>query len=102
MCISLGETTHAEQAVKDAAALVAIDGAEFGEAYGKVAVAVELGLVDEDVAGTVHRLQLVIGFFDFDRAEHTVFVEIGVTAGFPEVQTHDVRGVDEIVAASEQ
>src|SRR5467141_176084 len=100
--VVLGEASNAEKAVQDSATLVAIDGAEFGEAHGKIAIAVELGFVDEDVAGTVHRLQLVIGLFYFDWAEHAVFVEIGVAAGFPEVQTHDVRRVYEIVAAGEE
>ena len=100
--VVLGEAAHAEQAVQDAAALVAIDGAEFGETDGKIAVAVEFRFVDEDVAGTVHGLELVFGFFDFDRAEHAVLVEIGVAAGLPEVQAHDVRSVDKVVAASEK
>ncbi len=43
------------------------------------------------MAGAIHGLELVIGFFDFDRAEHTVFVKVGVAAG-----------VNEVVAAFEQ
>ena len=82
--------------------LVAIDGAEFGEAYGKIAIAVEFGFVDEDVARAVHGLELVIGFFHFDGAEHAVLVKAGVAAGFPEVEAHDVRSVDEVVAALEK
>ena len=52
--------------------------------------------------GAIHGLELVIGFFDFDRPEHAVFVEIGVAAGFPEVEAHDVWRVDKIVAAREE
>src|SRR5713226_7947879 len=100
--VVLREAANAEQAVQDAAAFVAIDGAELGEAHGEIAVAVELRFVDEDVAGAVHGLELVVGFLDFDRPEHAVLVEIGVAAGFPEVEPHDVRGVDEVVAAFEK
>ena len=57
------------------------------------------GLVNQNVARAVHGLELVVSFFDFDRAEHAVFVEAGVAAGFPEVETHDMRRVDDVVAA---
>src|SRR6202035_2243346 len=80
MRVVLGEATHAKKTVKDAAAFVAVDGAEFGETHGKIAVAVELGFVNQDVARTVHGLELVLGFFDFDGTEHAVFVEIGMAA----------------------
>ena len=40
--VVLGEAAHAEQSVEDAAALVAIDSAKFGEAHGKIAIAVQL------------------------------------------------------------
>src|SRR5207245_8336476 len=68
----------------------------------KIAITVQFGLVNKNVARAVHGLELVVGLFDFDGAEHVVFVESRVTAGFPEVQAHDVRSVDEIVAALEQ
>lgn len=54
------------------------------------------------MAGAVHGLELVVGFFDFHRAKHAVFVKAGVSAGFPEVQSHDMWGVDEVVAALEK
>ena len=54
------------------------------------------------MAGAIHGLELVVGFFDFDRAEHAVFVKAGVAAGFPEVEAHDVRSVNEVVAALEK
>src|SRR5712692_4040235 len=100
--IVLGEAADAEQTVEHAAALVAIDGAEFGEAHGQIAVAVELRFVNQDVAGTVHGLELVVGLFDFHWAEHTLFVKIGVAAGFPEIKAHDVRRVNEVVSALQQ
>ncbi len=76
-----------------------IDGAELGEADGQVAVAAELRFVNQDVAGTIHGLELVFGFFDFDRAEHVVPVKTRVAAGLPEIEAHDVRRVDEVVTA---
>src|SRR5271169_6131357 len=54
------------------------------------------------MARAIHGLELVIGFFNFYRAKHAVFVKAGVAAGFPEVEAHDVRRVDEIVAALEE
>ncbi len=100
--VVLREAADAEEAVEHAAALVAIDGAEFGEPHGKIAIAVQLRFVNENVARAVHGLELVVGFFDFHRAEHAVFVKAGVAAGFPEVEAHDVRRVDEVVAALEE
>src|SRR5260370_16355052 len=37
-----------------------------------------------------------VGFFHFHRPEHIFFIEICVAAGLPQVQTHDVRRVDEV------
>src|SRR5882724_11103092 len=100
--VVLGETANAQQAVQDAAPLVAVNGAEFAEAHGEIAVAAQLGFVDKDVARAIHGLELVVGFFDLDGAEHAVSVIAGVAAGLPEVQAHDVRGIDEVVAALDQ
>src|SRR6266571_1261423 len=100
--VVLRESADAEQAVKHAAAFVAIDGAELGEAHGKITIAAQLRFIDEDVAGAVHGLELVVGLFDLDGAEHVFFEKSGVAAGFPEVEAHDVRGEDEVVAALEQ
>src|SRR6266851_3985405 len=100
--VVLRESADAQQAVKHAAAFVAIDSAEFGEAHGKITVAAQLRFIDEDVARAVHGLELVVGLFDLDGAEHVFFEKSGVAAGFPEVEAHDVRGKDEVVAALEQ
>src|SRR6266850_2169961 len=54
------------------------------------------------MAGAVHGLELIVGFLDFDGAEHAVPVKIGVAAGLPEIEAHDVRRVDEVVAALQQ
>src|SRR5229473_3197694 len=100
--VVLGEAADAQQTVEHAAALVAIDSAKLGKTDGKVPVAVQLCFVNQNVAGAIHGLELVLGLFDFHRAEHAVFVKIGVAAGLPEVEAHDVWGVDEVVAALKQ
>src|SRR6516165_2423217 len=81
--VVLRETADAEEAVENATPLVAVDGAEFSEADGQIAIAAELGPVNEDVAGAIHRLQLVIGLFDFHNAVHLFPVDIGVAGGLP-------------------
>src|SRR5438045_7825821 len=50
----------------------------------------------------VHWLELVVGFFDFHRPEHAVLVKAGVAAGLPQIAAHDVRRIDQIVAAFEK
>jgi len=97
--VILCKAAHAEQAVEHAAALVAVDGAEFGKPHGKLAVAMELCFVNQNVARAVHGLELIVGLFDFDGTEHAVLVKAGVAAGFPKVEAHDVRRIDEVVAA---
>src|SRR5882757_9971847 len=54
------------------------------------------------MAGTIHRLELVLGLFDFDRAEHIRLVKICMARSFPEVEPHDVRRVNKIVATLDQ
>src|SRR5580704_14262045 len=100
--VVLGETAHAQEAVEHAAAFVAIHGAEFGETHGQIAITAQPRLINEDVARAIHRLELVFGFFDFHGAEHVVFVKAGVAAGVPELAAHDVRRVDDVVAALEE
>ena len=100
--VVLREAAHAQQAVQHAGALVAIHGAELGQAHRQIAIAAQARLVNQNVARAIHGLELVVGFFDFDRAEHVFAIEIGVAAGLPQIQAHDVRRVDEIVAAAQQ
>src|SRR5215472_92849 len=102
MRVVLGEAAHAQQAMQHATAFVAIDSAKLGETNGQIPVAVQLGLVNQNVARAIHGLELVVGFFDFDGTEHAVFVKAGVAAGLPEVAAHNVRSVDEVVAALEE
>ena len=100
--VVLREAAHAQQAVQHARALVAIDGAEFGQAHRKLAIAAQARFVNQDVAGAIHRLELVVGLFDLDRAEHILAIKIGVAAGLPQIQAHDVRRKDQVVAAAQQ
>ena len=100
--VVLGEAAHAQQAVQHAGALVAIDGAELGEAHGQLAITAQFRFVNENVARAIHRLELVVGLLDFDRAEHILAVKIGVAAGLPQIEQHDVRRVDQLVAAPQQ
>ena len=57
MGIILREAAHAGHAVQFAGLLVAIDGAELGQADGQIAIAARLRLVNVDVMRAVHRLE---------------------------------------------
>ena len=100
--VVLGKAADAQQSVEHPAALVAVDGAELGKPHGQIPIAVQPGLVNQDVARAVHGFELVIGFFHFHGAEHAVLVKSGVAAGFPQVEAHDVRRKHQVVAALEQ
>ena len=101
MGVVLGKAAHAQQAVHDAGALVAIDGAELAVARGQIAVGLERVLVDEDVERTVHGLHAVFRVVQFHGGEHVLRVVAVVAGGLPEVGAGDVRGEDERVAAAE-
>src|SRR5580704_9390024 len=100
--VVLSEAADAQQAVERAASLVTIDSAKFREAHWKIAIAAKLRFVDENMAGTVHGLELIVGFFDFDRAEHIFSVKVGMPRSFPKIEKHDMRSENEIVAALQQ
>ena len=97
--VVLGEAAHAQQAVQHARALVAIDGAQLSQPHGQLAIAAQSRLVNQDVARAVHGLELIVGLFDFDRAEHVLAIKIRVAAGLPQIEPHDVRSKNQIVAA---
>ena len=88
--------------MQHAAALVPIHRTEFRESHRQIAIATQLRLVNQDVPGTIHRLQLILGLFHFHRAKHVVLVIAGVAAGVPQIATHDMRRVNQIVAALDQ
>src|SRR6204780_4927854 len=97
--VVLSESAHGKQTVQYTRTLVAIHGAQLGQPHGKLAVAAQLRLVNQNVARTVHGLELVVGFFDFDRAKHIFAIKVRVAAGLPQFKQHDVGGENEVVAA---
>jgi hypothetical protein len=60
--VVLREAADSGHAVEFAGLFEAVDGAEFGEADGEIAVAARLSGVNLDVVGAVHRLKEVFGF----------------------------------------
>jgi len=74
-----------------AAAFVAIYGAKLGKAHGKIAVAVQLRFVNQDVARAVHRLQAILCVVQLHRRIHVGRVETFVAGDLPHLAAHDVR-----------
>ena len=101
MRIVLREAAHAQQAVHGAAALVAVDVAEFCVAHGQVAVALWRVFVDEDVPGAVHRLQAVFRVVELHGRVHVFAIEALMPADLPELALHDMGRYDEVVAATQ-
>ncbi len=97
--VVLRESAHAQQAVHHAGALVAVDGAEFAQAHRQIAIAAHLVAIDQNVAGTVHGLELVFGVVQLHGLEHVVAVKIGVAGDLPQIAPHHVRRVDQRIAA---
>ena len=100
--VVLRKAAHAQQPVQHARALPAIDGAELGQPDGQLAVAAQRRLVNQDVAGAVHGLQLVGDVFVFHGGEHVLAVVVEVAGGLPQVLPQHVRGIDQIVTAPQQ
>ncbi len=99
MRIILRETAHAQQPVEHAALLIAVDRAQLGPAERKIAIGAEGGLVDQNMEGAVHRLEIVLLTVHVHRRVHAFLIEIQVAGGLPEPRLADVRGVGEVVAA---
>ena len=99
MRVVLREAAHAHQAVHHARSLVAIHRAQFAQPHRKIAIAVQLVFVNQNVARAVHRLELILGVVQLHGLEHVVAVEIGVPGNLPQIAPHDVRRVDQRVAA---
>ena len=53
------------------------------------------------MARTVHRFELVLGVVQFHGLEHVFGIVIRVAGDFPQVAPHDVRCVNERIAAGE-
>ncbi len=58
-------------------------------------------LVDHDVAGAVHRLEVVVDLFDRHRRVHVLVVRLEVPRRLVDLLGRDVRRVDEVIAALE-
>src|SRR6185437_15339055 len=56
---------------------------------------------DQDVAGAVHRLQLIFGIVKLDRCVHILSVETRMSADLPKFVTHYMRSEDHIVTATD-
>ncbi len=75
--------------------------AEFGQAYGQVPVASLGRLVDQNVAGTIHRLEHIF-FLAHRQCVHMLSEEVVVPRGFPEITLGDLWSVHELVSPSLQ
>ena len=71
--------------------------AEFAEAQRQIAVALDALLVDEDVAGAVHRLERVLALFRF-RDEHVLAVLVPVAGLLPQRLVENLRPLHFLVA----
>ena len=98
--IVLREAAHAGEAVQLARLLVAVHGAELGEAHGQVAVAAGLGFIDFAVVRAVHRLEeeFLAGVGRFDGLERVGAVLLVVAAGHVQLFGADVGRDDGLVA----
>ncbi len=99
MRVVLRESAHAHQAVHHARSLVAIHRAQFAQPHGKIAIAVQLVFVNQNVARAVHGLELILGVVQLHGLEHVVAIKIGVPGNLPQIAPHHVRRVDQRVAA---
>ena len=94
------EAAHSHHAVQDAAAFVAVDGAELGPTQRQLAVRPAAVLIDEDVAGAVHRLDPERLLLDLHRAVHHVAVVLEVPRDGEQRFARDVRRVHGLVAGA--
>jgi hypothetical protein len=112
--VVLGETAHPGETREGAALLIAVDGAELGEAQRQLAIAAGAGAEDEVVERAVHGLQVVVlalldhvalvvdHLVEVHGREHAVLVPVEVLAGLEEGALGDVRAVDDVVAVLQQ
>ncbi len=69
---------------------------------GRLAIAAQLALIDENVPRTVHRLEAETLLLDLERAEHILGVVLQVSGDRVELFVHDVRRDDRLVSAFAQ
>src|SRR5882762_2854144 len=99
--VVLGKAADAEQAVHHSRTLVTIDGAELAQAHRQIAIRLQRIFVDENVAGTVHRLEAIFGVVEFHGVEHVLRVVAFVARGKKQLAAGHVRRYDERIAASQ-
>ncbi len=93
-----GHAAHAAQPAQRSRKLVAIHGAEFGEAHGQIAIAAALGLVDEDVVRAVHGPQHHALVLEIHGRKHAVLVVGPVAGAHVEIDLGEVGCADVLVA----
>ena len=96
--IILSEPADSEQAVHRPRFFVPIDRSKLRPAERKVPIGALGVVVDHDVEGTVHRLDVVVGVVHLHRRVHPFLVEAEVAAGFPQPGLADMRGIDHLIA----
>ena len=57
-------------------------------------------LIDDDVAGAVHRLRTIARTFDIHRTEHVLLEIFEVSGDLEKFFAHDVRRVDELITVT--
>ena len=96
--VILGKAANAQQAVHHARALVAIHRAQFAEAHRQVAVRLQRIFVNQNVAGTVHGLQPILGVVELHGVEHILRVVAFVPRREKQLTPRHMRRVDQRVA----
>ncbi|MCY1220149.1 hypothetical protein D9M72_321510 [compost metagenome] len=99
--IILHKAAHAHQPVQRARRLVAVAGAELGQAQRQVAVRTQAVVEDLHMARAVHRLDRVVALLRL-RDEHVLLVVLPVAGLFPKGTIHHLRRTDFIVAGVRQ
>src|ERR1051326_3624660 len=97
--VVLRERAHAHEASGHAAALVAVQPREVGQADRQGAVRAALHRVDLRVAGAVHRLERVLLLLDLGE-EHVLFVVVVVAADLEQLRVPHQRRDDFAVAVA--
>ena len=98
MRVVLGEAAHTHQPVEHPTALMPVNDAQLRHAQRQVTVAAELRLVDQDAAGTVHRLDGKGLLVDLGEV-HVLLVVVPVPGLNPQRTVQDQRRADLHVAA---
>ncbi|MNS68801.1 hypothetical protein D3C72_1020910 [compost metagenome] len=99
--IILHKAAHAHQPVQRARRLVAVAGAELGQAQRQVAVRTQAVVEDLHMARAVHRLDRVVALLRL-RDEHVLLVVLPVAGLFPERTVHHLRRAHLVVAGFAQ